>query len=131
MTLHVFYSSYFPLLHIVCVILTFLYTRLQWEVEGTGNAYFILKKSKKGEGRGGGGVKFMYSGLDLWLLQIIFRYSHKEQIQVRLSFLTCVFSAMGSPDGFSMYSLRYCTMHYKIYICIMFKCEEEKKNVSW
>ena len=52
MTLHVFYRSYFPLLHIVCVILTFPYTRLQWEVEGTGNAYFILKKSKKGEGGG-------------------------------------------------------------------------------
>ncbi|XP_076099132.1 ubiquitin carboxyl-terminal hydrolase 34-like isoform X2 [Mytilus galloprovincialis] len=29
-------------------------------------------------------------------------YSHKEQIQVRLSFLTCVFSAMGSPDGFRL-----------------------------
>lgn len=29
-------------------------------------------------------------------------YSHKEQVQVRLDFLTCVFSAMGSPDGFRL-----------------------------
>ncbi|XP_021379697.1 ubiquitin carboxyl-terminal hydrolase 34-like isoform X3 [Mizuhopecten yessoensis] len=29
-------------------------------------------------------------------------YCHKEQVQVRLDFLTCVFSAMGSPDGFRL-----------------------------
>lgn len=31
------------------------------------------------------------------------RYSHKEEVQVRLLFLTCVFSSIVSPDGFRKY----------------------------
>lgn len=29
------------------------------------------------------------------------RYSHSAEVQVRLQFLTCVFSTLGSPDHFS------------------------------
>lgn len=32
---------------------------------------------------------------------VSFRYGHKEEVQVRLLFLTCVFSSAGSPDRFS------------------------------
>lgn len=31
------------------------------------------------------------------------RYSHSAEVQVRLQFLTCVFSTLGSPDHFSKF----------------------------
>lgn len=33
------------------------------------------------------------------------RYSHSAEVQVRLQFLTCVFSTLGSPDHFSKIQL--------------------------
>lgn len=38
-----------------------------------------------------------------FLSKFSFRYSHSAEVQVRLQFLTCVFSTLGSPDHFSEY----------------------------
>lgn len=46
-------------------------------------------------------VKNKELGLLLILWMVLCRYSHSAEVQVRLQFLTCVFSTLGSPDHFS------------------------------
>ena len=36
-----------------------------------------------------------------------FRYTRKEEIQVQLHFLSCIFSSAGSPDNFSKSDIRH------------------------
>ena len=44
--------------------------------------------------------------------QILFasRFSHKEQVQVRLTFLTCVYSSAGSPDSMALTREQACIL---------------------
>lgn len=61
------------------------------------------------------GLRWFSVCVDVWpasFSRLLCRYSHSAEVQVRLQFLTCVFSTLGSPDHFSK---------NRLYLCIFFK----------